>query len=138
MELVLTRMYLTKNATIGALKVDGNFECWICEDVVREPGMPKVHGQTAIPYGRYEIVISMSARFKVMLPLLLNVPNFSGIRIHPGNTAADTEGCLLPGDTRGVDSVGSSRVAFNRLMPKLQAALKKAPVFIDIVKASTL
>ena len=75
--------------------LDGRFGVLHLEDVVRQG--EKVPGQTAIPEGIYTVQITFSNRFKRDLPLLLNVPNFEGIRIHPGNTDADTEGCILVG-----------------------------------------
>lgn len=122
MKLELIRDTFTEQSTTGRLLVDGKFQCFILEDVVRPEGAPKVHGRTAIPYGTYEVAITMSARFKRPLPLLINVPNFAGIRIHPGNTSADTEGCLLPGETRGNNAVYSSRTAFDKLFKRLQRA----------------
>lgn len=140
MQLKLERVQLDSDVTLGALYVDGQFECWVCEDTVRElPGVPvaqwKVKGQTAIPFGMYDVDITMSNRFKVPLPLLLGVPGFEGIRIHPGNTAADTDGCLLPGKDRLAKSVGRSRDAFNTLFGKLQAAKAAGErIVIHIVK----
>lgn len=87
---------------------------------------------TAIPTGRYEIVITKSPRFKRLLPLLLNVKGYAGIRIHPGNVAPDTEGCLLPGTTKGTNVVSNSKNAFDALFKLLQATLKKEQVFISI------
>ena len=137
MDLLLTRLQLDSDVTIGELQIDGEFECWTCEDTVREPGV-KIHGQTAIPYGRYEVVISMSQRFGIYLPLLMNVPMFDGIRIHPGNTSADTDGCILPGAQRLGKSVGQSRTAFGKLFPKIRdAASRKEPVWIRIVKGNS-
>jgi hypothetical protein len=131
MELRLSRRWSTEESTIGELSIDGDaaFRCFILEDVVRPA---KVHGKTAIPAGRYQIVITKSPRFGRLLPLLLDVPNYSGIRIHPGNKAGDTEGCLLPGDTRGPNFVGSSRAAFNRLYPRIKAALAEGAAYITI------
>ena len=131
MTLTMRRKHLTPQSTISTLDVDGVFECWILEDVVRAPGV-KVAGKTAIPAGRYEVVVTFSNRFQRMLPLLLRVPMFEGIRIHPGNTAADTEGCLLPGITRAVDYVGNSRMAFDKLFAKIEAAAKVGKVWIEI------
>jgi hypothetical protein len=75
-----------------------------------------------IPFGVYEVDITYSPHFDRFLPLLLAVPNFSGVRIHPGNTAADTEGCILVGADRLPGAIGRSRDAFNTLLPKLQSA----------------
>lgn len=123
MRLSLERLQCGATCTIGKLFVDGVFECYTCEDVVREDGV-KVFGETAIPSGEYEIKITFSPHFQRDLPLLIGVPNFEGVRIHCGNTAADTEGCLLVGQHVTSDGVGSSRLAFEALYPKIQAALE--------------
>lgn len=96
MELRLERKWFTPRATIGELHVDGVFECFTLEDVVREGDIfvVKVPGVTAIPAARYRMRISFSPRFQRELPEVLNVPNFAGIRLHTGNIAADTEGCV--------------------------------------------
>lgn len=130
MELVLRRETFTDQSTIGTLDLNGVFDCYTLEDRVRYG--PKVPGKTAIPLGRYEVIISWSQRFQKPMPLLLNVPGFEGIRIHSGNTAADTEGCILVGKTEGVDVVGQSRVAFQALFAKLKAAAKKEKMFLSI------
>lgn len=130
MELILKRTDFTSNSTIGELYFNDEFICFILEDVVREE---KIKGETAIPYGRYEIIVSFSPRFKRNLPLLVNVPNYSGVRIHPGNKAADTEGCLLPGTKRGKDFVFESKKAFDILYKKILDAIKfkeKVEIFI--------
>lgn len=129
MNLKLVRRTLTEQSTIGTLSINGVFECFTLEDRVRPV---KIHGATAIPPGIYEIAITFSDRFQKPLPLLLNVPNFSGIRIHPGNTAADTEGCILVGTTERKNFIGNSRVAFKALFAKLEAALKREKVFIEV------
>ena len=130
MNLRLLRKTFTEESTIGELSVNGKFECFTLEDKVRAV---KIHGKTAIPAGIYEVVITFSDKFQKQLPLFLNVPNFAGIRIHSGNTAADTEGCILVGETKGEDTVGKSRAAFKALFPKLEAALKKEKIFIEVV-----
>lgn len=108
------------------------------EDVLRPPGV-KLKGKTAIPAGVYDVTITPSARFKKELPLLLNVPMFEGIRIHPGNTAADTEGCLLPGRLREADFVGQSNVAFQALFAKLRAEImRKGTIKIEIINPDPL
>lgn len=132
MELKLTRKWLTKASTIGELTVDGKAQCFILEDHYPMPYV-KTPAKTAIPAGRYEVRITYSPRFKVDMPLLLQVPGFEGVRIHPGNTVADTEGCLLPGKFRGTDQVTMSRVAYAELLPKIQAAQTKGEkIFITI------
>ena len=94
MNLVLQRIAQTPEYTIGRLEIDGQFFCNTLEDPVRDE---KIAGKTAIPEGTYEVIVNRSPRFKRDLPLLLDVPNFEGIRIHRGNTAKDTSGCILVG-----------------------------------------
>ena len=127
MILTLTRKEFTENSTIGDLYIDGTFFCYTLEDVVRDE---KIYGETAIPYGEYNIQLTMSNRFKKILPLLINVPNYSGVRIHAGNTKADTHGCPLVGMTKSKDFVGMSRVAMQKLMQKL-SGVKKIKIIIE-------
>lgn len=130
MELALKRKWLTPRSTIGELSIDGVFECFVLEDRYRPPPEVKVSRETCIPCGRYEVQVTYSPRFQRPLPLLLDVPGFSGVRIHPGNKASDTEGCLLPGLQRGADTVLQSKLAFDGLFLRLRAAA--GPVFITI------
>lgn len=130
MNLELVRRDFTDKSTVGDLLVNHNFECYTLEDCVREG--PKVPGQTAIPPGRYEVVITFSNRFQRPLPLLMAVPGFEGIRIHPGNTDQDTEGCILVGKVKSPNFVGQSRLAFAALFSKLKSAAKREKVFIAI------
>ena len=96
MELVLERRYLKPSYTIGCLSVCGTRFCDTLEDRVRDLKQePKVPGATAIPAGRYEVIVNRSPRFGRDLPRLLDVPGFEGILIHRGNTAKDTAGCIL-------------------------------------------
>jgi hypothetical protein len=124
-----------KGATLSTWYVNGQQQCVGVEDVVRGPAEVKVFGKTAIPAGTYRVLLTESARFKRVLPLLTDMPGKvtrfgtrpigeCGVRIHPGNTAADTEGCLLPGSAFGADgaSVVTSRVAFNKLFTQMEAA----------------
>lgn len=146
MELTLVRELFSQNSTVGTLKVNGEFECYVLEDYDRgldnsmsesEIKSKKVYGETAIPIGRYEIVTNYSPNFKTELPLLLNVKGFSGIRIHTGNTKKDTLGCLLVGRKRSLDYVSDSKVAFKALMPKIKMALLKGEkVFITIKRGN--
>lgn len=95
LNLRLSRHTFTETETLGNLLVGGKMYCYTLEDRVRKPGEVKVHGQTAIPAGRYEVVVDMSNRFKRLMPRLLNVPGFEGIRMHGGNTHIDSYGCPL-------------------------------------------
>lgn len=123
MKLVLDRLDIKPVCAIGSLTVDGEWCCWTLEDTVRSG--PKVPGMTAIPAGTYVIDITWSPRFARALPILLDVPNFSGVRIHPGNFAKDTEGCILPGLDRYQHSVGRSRLAFDALFVQLREARQR-------------
>jgi hypothetical protein len=117
---------------MGEIYVDGAFECYTLEDVCRAQ---KIKHETAIPPGVYQVAVTPSARFKRDLPLLLNVPEFEGIRIHPGNTKADTSGCILVGATKGADRIGNSRTAFHALFEKIKAALRDGEkVQIEIIE----
>lgn len=131
MHIQVIRKELTRRSTIGELHVDGAFECYTLEDAVRPVKIP---GLTAIPAGIYETAITHSARFNRRLPLLMNVPNFEGVRIHTGNTDANTEGCLLVGKTRGKDFIGNSRAAFGALFEKMEQAAQREKIFVEIVQ----
>lgn len=108
MELLLERKYLKKDYTIGKLYIEGKYFCDTLEDEVRDLnkngtfdcGEFKIKGHTAIPYGEYEVKVTYSPKFKRDLPILLDVPNFDGIRIHRGNSSADSSGCILTGENK--------------------------------------
>ena len=139
MELVLTRIAKRKTYTIGRLaiveKVDdeylaGSKETYFCDTLEPtwrdyEHGAYKVKGRSAIPEGRYAVVISYSPKFKAWLPILLGVPKFDGIRIHAGNCSEDTEGCILVGKNREVGKVLDSRIWVHRLKQKIVEAKDK-------------
>jgi len=139
MKLQLKRIYFAPDYTIGKLSIDGVPFCDVLEDTNRDKnhdgdltdiGEAKVFGQTCIPFGTYEVIITESQRFKRELPLLLNVPGFDGIRIHPGNTAVDTHGCLLVGVNDKKGRVSQSQATFAKLFLILQAA---TDITIEIV-----
>ena len=121
LEIEIRREIYTPKSTIGRLFVNGEFECFTLEDRAR-PQAIKIPGATCIPAGTYWLAINFSNRFQRLMPELLQVPGFAGIRIHAGNTDADTEGCILVGLRRGQDFIGGSRAAFRGLFRKLQAA----------------
>lgn len=145
MRLILHRALKSSEATLGTLSVStGNKEQFICytlEDCYREiDGEPvsnwKIKGFTAVPRGEYEIKYTDSVRFGKKTLQLMNVPGFTGVRIHAGNTAKDTEGCILPGLTQHTDSISGSysvvnsrdavRRLENILLPDLRAGRKVA------------
>lgn len=124
MEINLYRAVLTSNSTIGKLYIDDVDTCYTLEDRIR-PNGEKVYGETAIPAGRYRVDVTMSARFKCELPILLDVPNFTGIRIHAGNTAEDTHGCILVGLEQRRDSIQRSREAMDTVLTKIRNAIEQ-------------
>jgi hypothetical protein len=129
MLLTLSRRQSANGATIGDMRAEGRWLCHTLEDEIREiANQPveewKIYGRTAIPAGNYKVVINWSPRFKRELPMLLYVPGFTGVRIHPGNKPEDTEGCVLVGfgvtpDGRGITE---SRSAFAKLISELNSA----------------
>lgn len=127
MKLLLERTTYTDNSTIGKLYINGVFQCFTLEDKDRnlEQQGEKVYGETAIPRGKYDVVITYSKRFRTELPLLVDVPQFEGIRIHPGNFSGDTEGCILVGSGTAPDRLFNSRAAFNALFQRLEIAYAK-------------
>ena len=147
MELVLERIAKKKTYTIGRLYIrrqvtdeylpgiEDQYFCDTLEPTWRDykNGAYKVKGRSAIPEGRYAVVISWSQKFGAWLPILLGVPKFEGIRIHAGNTSADTEGCILVGKNREVGKVLDSRIWVHRLKQKIvEAKGRGEPVWITI------
>lgn len=131
--LCVERLWLTEQTTIGRLYLDGVLECYTLEDRMRPRG-EKVAGTTCIPEGVYRVKLVYWPKYSRLMPMLLDVPMFTGIFIHPGNIPEHTEGCILVGRTRSVDRIGESRVAFESLMQKLTSASAN-PVLITIAKA---
>ena len=133
MELTLQRITKDKNYTLGELSVDGEKFCHTLEPTWRKPEARKIPGKTAIPEGRYPIVITLSPKFKQWLPLLLHVPGFTGIRIHAGNTAKDTKGCILVGENTSKGTLSDSRLWVERLKRRIVDAKERGEgVFITI------
>jgi len=112
----------TPKCTIGKMYIDSIDACYTLEDVVREE---KVYGETAIPLGRYRVDVTFSNRFQCDMPLLVDVPNFTGVRIHAGNRAEDTHGCILVGTGVNGDSLTESRAAYNRVFPQIRDAIQR-------------
>lgn len=126
MEMTLTRIAKRKTYTIGRLEIDGTYVCDTLEPAWRDlKKKHKVKGRTAIPEGRYPVVITWSPKFGQWLPLLLHVPLFEGIRIHAGNTAADTSGCILVGENRKVGHVVNSTRNVNLLKRRIVEAKER-------------
>ena len=146
MELTLKRIALRSEYTIGKLYVDGEYVCDTIEDTVRDldkdgkfaNGEVKIPGKTAIPYGRYEITMkvkspkysnfskySWAKKYDGYLPRLLNVPHFDGVLIHVGNSALDSEACILVGENKVVGKVINSVNTFRRLMDDYLVPAKK-------------
>lgn len=94
LEVVRHREWANEECQCGEMLVNGKFFSYTLEDPVRPVGT-KIFGRTAIPAGVYKVIVNISSRFRKLMPLLLKVPGFEGVRIHSGNTAADTEGCLI-------------------------------------------
>ena len=153
MELILKRIAKKDSYTIGKLYIGEEYFCDTLEPTWRNllgielpPSMESRHlgrssgvkarketGKTAIPEGRYPLVMTKSVRFKKWLPLLLGVPGFSGVRIHAGNTAKDTQGCILVGENRKVGMVVNSRLCLHHLIERFTKARDKdEAVFITI------
>ena len=133
MEMTLKRRPSDPKRTHGDLFIGDQWQCYTLEDVVREK---KILGETAIPAGRYEVIINQSTRFKRQLPLLLKVPNFVGVRIHSGNTEVDTEGCILVGQGREVTRITNSRDALEDLMTEIEGAIQSGEEVWITVKGS--
>lgn len=126
----LTRDIQSPDFTLGKLLLPDNSQYSTCEDAIREVKIP---GKTAIPSGKYKVIINFSNRFQKHMPLLLDVPGFSGVRIHAGNTAADTEGCILIGTARKNGGVVNSRFAFDDFFPRLQALINSGDNWLEII-----
>jgi hypothetical protein len=141
--MLLTLQAINKGAesTMSALYMNGAKLCHVLEDTDRgltsdmtldQIKAIKVHGKTAIPEGSYEVVICYSYRFKCLLPMLLHVPGFDGIRIHAGNTVADTDGCLLVGQYLSPNTISDSRKTLESLMNILPKIMKKDKIMLHI------
>ena len=145
MRLTLVRIANRPTYCIGKLYIDGVYFSDTIEDTDRglddkmdekEILKRKIKGETAIPTSIYPIQITYSPKYKKMMPLLLNVKGYSGIRIHSGNTAKDTEGCLIVGKNKEVGKVLESRITYNALFRKLMQA--KGKIIIDIMRKYTV
>jgi len=152
MEIKLIRDIFTETETLGKLFIDDVFFCYTLEDKFRHLSdnmseeqikVVKVQAQTAIPKGRYRVILSVSNRFKVLLPEVLNVKSFAGIRIHGGNTSFDSEGCILVAENRFINKQNPikknifnwiQKSKINDLTCVIQKAINKSDkVYINII-----
>ncbi|WP_073346073.1 DUF5675 family protein [Bacteroides congonensis] len=140
MDLKLKRIFRGDKYTIGHLYIDGNYYCDVLEDTDRgltddmseeEIKRIKIYGKTAVPKGRYKIEVTYSPKFKRYLPILLNVKGFTGIRIHSGNSAEDTLGCLLVGFNKEKGKVLNSRVTSDKLTALLRNCEEEIHITIE-------
>ena len=139
----LDRKYLGDTYTIGKFSMQGVYLCEMIEDVVRDlnadgdlldDGEMKIPKETAIPYGRYRVRLTMSPKFKRLLPILERVKHFTGIRIHKGFSAASSWGCLIPGENKvrgGV--INSEKYEMLIVEALLKAEKNQQEVWINIV-----
>jgi hypothetical protein len=116
--LTLVRTSTDSNATLGQLTLEDGTTFYTLELPIKD-GL----AGSAIPTGTYSITITFSPHFNRLMPLINGVPNRSEIRIHPGNSARDTEGCVLVGDAESSDFIGQSDAAFNQLFPRIETAI---------------
>ena len=142
MKLKLERKYFKDTYTIGNLYVNDSFFSNTLEDKNRDVdkngkfdnGEVKVYSETCIPFGTYEIKIIFSPKFKRELPWLQNVPSFTSILIHRGNTAKDSAGCILVGENKVVGKVLNSTIYEKELVKMIKEAIAKGEkVTIEIV-----
>jgi hypothetical protein len=134
MELKLKRFDSGTNDTLGVLLMDGKFTGFTLEDEYREVKIPD---ETRIPAGTYDIKYTYSPKFGKLMLEVMNVPKFSGIRIHAGNTEKDTSGCILVGNVCRHNPNGDSRIeesilAYERISVKIISALNREDVHITI------
>ena len=135
MLLEVKRLYKKDTYTIGKLYIDGVYFCDTLEDKVRNLNTEKkVYGETAIPAGKYKIQVAVSSKFKREMPYLMNVPQFTGIMIHPGNTPEDSLGCILVGENKTKGGLINSRKYSDELNEKIIEAIqeRKENVWIEV------
>lgn len=143
MRMRLERHFLGEEYTIGHLYMDGLRLCEVVEDKVRDknkdgdlddPGEGKVYAKTAIPYGRYRMDLTMSPKFTRLLPIILGVKHFTGIRIHRGKNATSSAGCLIPGENKVKGGVVNSAAYEMKIVERmLKAKVNGEEMIIDIV-----
>src|SRR5699024_486384 len=135
MKLRVERLWKKERYTVGRLYVNDKMFSNTLVDKVRDlPSEEKIPGETAIPAGTYKVIYNWSPKFGRNLPRLLNVPYFDGILIHPGNTAADSAGCILVGKNTEVGRLTESRYTSDRLNVLIEDAQRKVEdITIEII-----
>lgn len=139
----LKRQIVVEDFTMGELLVDGAHFAWTLEDPIREvitvngwtwEPHRKLYGRTAIPSGRYVCTVTYSNRFKRRMPLLVGVPDFTGVRFHGGNTVEDTEGCPLMGRQRDIDAARVSNCdgLTEQLVMLIDGAEQREKVYCEV------
>ena len=140
MELTIIRYDFLPDRTFGKLYIDGEYWCDTLEDRDRnlydymsaeEIKQKKVYGETAIPYGKYEVKLTYSIKYEKELPQILNVPGFQGVRIHNGSFPTHSLGCILIG-RRLNDMLTDSRVTTSNFVKKID---KESSITLNIIKA---
>lgn len=140
MKIKVIRKYFNNDYTIGDLYIDDKWICNTIEDKDRalydsmsedDIKAKKVYGETAIPCGTYKLSITYSPKYKKMMPLVENVKGFSGIRIHSGNTAKDSLGCIVVGENKKKGMVLNSRTTYAKLFDIIKA---EKNITIEIVR----
>ena len=138
MKIEVKRTAFNETNTLGEMSIDGVHFCYTVEDKVRDynndgdlddKGEEKVYGETAIPRGDYKVILSESTRFKRILPEIQNVKGFAGIRIHNGNGAIDSHGCIIVGYKQTKEGVYESKIATEDLVKKL-TGVKDITIYI--------
>lgn len=128
MKIEVKRKYKYPTSTLGEMYVDDVFFGYTLEDIYREK---KVYGETCIPAKEYSVIVTYSNRFKVELPLLLNVEGFIAIRIHGGNTDKDTYGCILVG--KKIDLKNGTISDCKERVSTITKMIKENKTIIDVI-----
>lgn len=139
----LHRIFHNEKYTIGKLYENGVYICDTIEDTIRDynkdgdlndPGEGKVYGKTAIPFGTYEIKVTMSPKFKRFLPRLLNVKHFEGILIHNGKNENSSSGCIIVGENKIKGEVINSTYWMNKITDNMLKVQKQGlKIFIKVI-----
>ncbi len=137
MNLQIERKIFLPDRTLGGLYTNDHWGYWVLEDTDRhlETGGIKIPKLTAIPRGKYKVTISWSNRFRRLMPHILDIPQFTGVRIHIGNYPGDTDGCPIIGMERDIQTndLHKSKLAFDDFFPKLEKWLIEGEVWLEII-----